>query len=127
MDIIILIGRILYGGFFVLSGISHFSKNESMAGYAASKGVPFSKAAVFFSGALIILGGLGIVAGVYIKIAIALLTVFLVVVSFWMHAFWKEADPMMKMNDKISFMKNMALWGAALMFLAIAEPWIFAF
>jgi len=40
-----------------------------------------------------------------------------------MHNFWKIEDQNMKMTEMVSFMKNMALLGADLMFLAISEPW----
>lgn len=101
-------------------------KLEMMAGYADAKGVPMAKTAVILSGAVSILGGLGIIFGVYVKIAIALLALFLIVVTLKMHNFWKTADPMVRMNDQVGFMKNTALLGADLMFLAIEEPWIFS-
>jgi hypothetical protein len=34
-----------------------------------------------------------------------------------MHDFWKETDPMMRMNQRISFMKNVALLAAILMMI----------
>ena len=40
-----------------------------------------------------------------------------------MHNFWTLADPQLRMADKVNFMKNMALLGAILMFLAIPLPW----
>ncbi len=35
-----LIGRLLFAGFFINSGISHLKNRKSMAGYARAKGVP---------------------------------------------------------------------------------------
>ncbi len=119
-----LLGRLLYGGYFVFSGINHFAKNEALAGYAASKKVPVPKLAVYLSGLLILLGGLGILLGIYIKISILYIVIFLVVVSFMMHNFWSTTDPMSKMMDMTQFMKNMALLGAALLLLSIPEPWM---
>ena len=45
MDYLFLLGRILYGGFFLLGGINHFMHLGMMSGYSASKGVPAAKAA----------------------------------------------------------------------------------
>ncbi|MBI4094964.1 MAG: DoxX family membrane protein [Candidatus Liptonbacteria bacterium] len=126
MELLFLIGRILYGGFFVMNGIRHIMNNDMLAGYASSKGIANAKFMVHFSGLFILLGGLGIALGVYIQYAVLLLAVFLLAVSFKMHAYWAVSDPMAKMGDQVNFMKNMALLGAALMMLMIPEPWAYA-
>ena len=125
MGILFLIGRLIFGGYFIMSAWGHFKNLESMTGYAQSKDVPSPRAAVFASGVLLLLGGLGVVFGIAPEASLALLIIFLVPVSFKMHAFWKEADPNAKMMDKIQFMKNMALVGALLMFYAIPVPWVY--
>lgn len=118
------LGRILFGGFFAYNGINHIVRNEAMAGYAASRGVPLPKLAVYVSGLMILLGGLGVIIGDYTDIALTLLAVFLVVVTFKMHSFWKDQDPNMKMANQINFYKNLALLGAVLMLFAMSTPWI---
>ncbi len=123
MSWLFLLGRVLFGGFFLMSAYNHFAQNTMLAGYAASKGVPSAKFMVFVSGVLLLIGGLGIILGVYVKIAVAALVLFLAVVSFTLHAFWKISDQNMRMMDKVNFTKNMALLGAALMALAITAPW----
>ena len=90
MEIIFLIGRILFGGFFVMNGFNHLTKTGMMAGYASSKNVPMAKLAVIFTGLMILLGGAGIVLGVYIKLSVTLLVIFLFFVSFKMHNFWVD-------------------------------------
>jgi uncharacterized membrane protein YphA (DoxX/SURF4 family) len=55
-----------------------------------------------------ILPGFGLIA----------LVLFLVPVTFIMHAFWKIQDPMAKMGETINFTKNIALLGAVLILLA---------
>lgn len=120
------IGRVLFGGFFIKSGFKHFSNAKMLAGYAASKGVKSSLFAVLGTGALLCVGGLGVLLGVYVRWAVAALAIFLIGVSFTMHAFWKVADPGMKMSEQVNFNKNMALLGAAFMLLAIAAPWPFS-
>lgn len=119
IDILFLIGRLLFGGFFIMSAISHFTKMEMLAGYSQFKGVPMSKTAVIITGILLLLGGLGILFGVYVEIAVLALAVFLVSVTFIMHAFWKVQDPNMRMSEMVHFMKNLALLGAVLMLLSI--------
>lgn len=126
MEILFLIGRVLYGGYFTYMGIQHFTKNQALAGYAGSKGVPYARQAVYLAGALIFLGGLGVLLGVYTRWAVLALVLFLVPVTFMMHAFWKVSDPNGKMMDMVQFNKNMALLGAALMLLQIPEPWTYS-
>ena len=120
-SILFLVGRILFGGYFVMSGMNHFMKMGMMSGYAGSKGVPSPKLAVIVTGLLLILGGLGILLGVYIHWAVLALGVFFVPVTFKMHNFWAVKDPQMKMMEMVNFMKNMALLGAALMTLGITN------
>ncbi len=124
--LLVLIGRILYGGFFVYSGYGHIKNSTMMAGYAGSQGVPSPKAAVLLSGLLIILGGLGIMLGVMVTWAVAAIVLFLVPTTLMMHKYWTMTDPNMKMNHAINFRKNIALLGAALMFLAIPQPWMYS-
>lgn len=118
-EILFIIGRLLYGGFFILNSLNHFMKLEMMSQYASSKKVPYPKYAVVVSGLMILLGGLGIVLGVYVQYAVLLLVLFLLVVSVTMHNFWAVQDPMQKQMEMVQFLKNMALLGAALMFLTI--------
>ena len=127
MEILFLLARILFGGFFIINGVNHFLKSEMMTPYASAKGVPFPKLAVMGSGLVILLGGLGILLGVYIEWAVALLAIFLIVVTFKMHNFWTIEDPNAKMMDMIMFMKNLALLGATLAFLFIEAPWALSF
>jgi uncharacterized membrane protein YphA (DoxX/SURF4 family) len=54
------------------------------------------------------------------------LLVFLLPVTFIMHNFWSIDDEMARMGEMINFMKNWALTGSLLMFLAIPTPWPFS-
>lgn len=123
MIIAFLIGRIIVGAYYIVSGIRHFTSLNMTAGYAASKGVPAPKLAVAGSGALIVIGGLSILLGYQPVIGVAAVCLFLLGVSPMMHNFWAVQDPMQKMAEMINFTKNMALLGSALMFLAIPQPW----
>ncbi|MFA4818363.1 MAG: DoxX family membrane protein [Patescibacteria group bacterium] len=126
-ELLFLIGRVLFGGYFLMNAINHFSQADMLSGYAASQGVKSPKLAVFVSGLLLLAGGAGILLGVYVSWAVLALVLFLVPVSFKMHAFWKVSEPNMKMMEMVNFTKNMALLGAALMLLAISTPWPLSF
>jgi putative oxidoreductase len=127
MDTLLLFGRIILGGFFIYSGVSHFVGFRMMTQYAKMKGVPFPAIAQGVTGLMLLLGGVSVLCGVYPAIGILLLVGFLVPVSFMMHGFWKIKDAQLRMADKTNFMKNMALLGAILMLLAIPTPWPLSF
>ena len=118
-----LAGRVLFAGFFIISGLRHFQHLAMMAGLTGSKGVPAPKVAVAVSGLMIILGGLSILFGVMPHAGIALVTLFLLPVTLLMHQYWKHTDPMMRINDQVNFMKNTAILGASWMLLLLPQPW----
>ncbi len=123
MKILFLMGRVIFGGYFAYSGLNHFLSLSMMAGYAKSKGLPYPSLAVAFTGVLLLFGGLSILLGVFPRIGILFLVIFLIPTTFIMHNFWAISEPQVKMIERINFMKNMALLGATLMFVAIPLPW----
>ncbi len=123
MIYLFVIGRILLGGYFIISGLNHFKHLQMFTGYAGSKGVPMAKEMVMLTGAMLVLGGLGILLGIYIELSVLILAVFLIGVTFKMHQFWKITDQMARVGEEVNFKKNLALLGAVLMLLAIPLPW----
>ena len=67
---------------------------------------------------LLLVGGLSVLFDVLPIVGLIALVLFLVPVTFIMHAFWKVQDPMAKMGEMVNFMKNIALLGAVLILLA---------
>jgi len=126
MEIALLIGRIIVGVYYLFNAANHFNQIDMMTGYAGSKGVPAPKLAVGGSGLLLLVGGLSILLGYQPLIGVIAIILFLLPVTFMMHNFWAVEDPQMKMAEMVNFMKNMALIGSALMFLAIPTPWPFS-
>lgn len=117
-----LFGRLIFGGYFVMSGVNHFIGLDRMAGFAASKGVPFPALAVLASGLLLLFGGAMMLLGWKAHVGAWLIVLFLVPVTLMMHNFWEVTDPAARMNDQIHFMKNLGLIGASLM-LATIRRW----
>jgi putative oxidoreductase len=126
MGLAFLVGRIIVGVYFLMAAYGHIVKGSHMVGYAASKGVPHPKVAIMGSGILVLVGGLSVLLGVHPHWGLLALLVFMLPVTFMMHNYWKETDPMMKMNQRIQFTKNMAIVGFILMSYAIATPWPYA-
>ncbi len=118
-----LLGRLIFGGYFIFSGINHFKKTDQMTQYAAAKKVPHPDLAVKLTGAALITGGASILLGAKPKLGAAALVGFLAAVSPIMHDFWRQEQPEQRMNDMINFMKNMALLGGAMALMGVEEPW----
>jgi len=121
---ILLLGRVLYSLFFIMSGYNHLTKLGMMAQYAGSQGVPAPKLAVGVTGLMLLGGGLSILLGFEPRIGALLLVIFLVPTAFKMHRFWGVADAMMAQNQFIHFWKNIVAAGGALMiyYFATVNP-----
>ena len=117
MDIILIIGRVLFALMCITGGLNHFTKAEAMAGYAGFKGVPQPKLANLLSGLMLLAGGLSVVLGVYADLGALVLAVVLLAMALMMHNFWK-ADDASKQMETISFFKNVSMAGAEIVFFA---------
>mgnify|MGYP003348578913 CR=1 FL=1 len=115
MDIVLIVGRILFALIFINSGFAHFAQREAMTGYAQFKKVPAAKLAVPLTGLMILLGGISVVLGFWMDLGALLLAIFLIFSAFMMHNFWTISDAQAKQGETINFFKNLALAGAALM------------
>jgi putative oxidoreductase len=122
----LLLGRAIFGGFFLYNGINHFRHRQMMTEYARAKKVPAPEVAVMASGAMIAAGGLSLLTGTRPKIGASMIAGFLLGVSPLMHTFWREAEPQQKMNEMTHFTKNMAMLGGAMLAAAVPEPWPYA-
>lgn len=123
MDVLFLLARIIFGGYWLYNGLNHFRQHGYMTQYAAAKGVPAAGAAVLLSGLLIFLGGLLVLLGLWPQVGLVLIILFLLGVTPRMHDFWTVSDPNQRMAEMINFTKNMALLAACVMLLMIPLPW----
>lgn len=118
-----LIGRILFGGFFLYNGVHHLLQRKNMAVYTATKGVPWPELAVTATAVPLIAGGTSLLLGLKPKWGALAVIGFLAGVSPVIHDFWRNEDPNERMNNMASFMKNLALAGGALALMGVEEPW----
>lgn len=107
------LGRLLYSLIFIMASINHFS-SDTIA-YATGQGVPLAGIAVPLSGVMAFVGGLSIAAGYQAKWGALLLILFLVPVTFMMHAFWTIEDPMAHQMQMVMFLKNLSMLGGAIL------------
>ncbi|WP_425601137.1 DoxX family protein [Haloprofundus salinisoli] len=122
-----LVGRVLFGGVLAFNGLNHFLDSDQMVGYAQAKGVPAPGLAVPLTGGMLLFGGIGIALGVLPTLSAGALVVFLLVTTPLMHDFW-DAPEGQQQSEMINFLKNVAMLGGALAFLALgaAGAWPYA-
>lgn len=124
--VILLIGRILFGGVIAFTGVNHFLQTDQMTGYAEHKGLPAPKAGVLGSGAVLILGGLSIAAGIFPALGGLAVAVFLIIAALMFHDFWAVPEDQQQ-TEMTQFLKNVALAGGALIIAAVgAENWAYS-
>ena len=115
MDIVFLIGRILFGLLFVFSGLmAHLIGWRQGVQYARMYNVPMAELGVPLTGVMAVAGGAMVILGIWGDLGALLIAAFLLLITPLMHAFWKETDDQQKLLQQVNFNKNLALLGAAL-------------
>jgi putative oxidoreductase len=113
MKVLIPLGRVLFSLIFILAAPRHFT-HEGIQ-HAADLGVPIAGLLVPISGILALAGGISVALGYKTRWGAWALVVFLVPVTFWMHAYWKLSDLAQAHIQNAMFAKNLSMLGAALL------------
>jgi putative oxidoreductase len=115
MDVVFLIGRILLALIFIFSGLTvHLIGRKQGIEYARMYNVPLVEIGVPLTGVLAVLGGLSVIFGVWGDLGALFLVAFLLLITPFMHAWWREEDALQKQLQLVNFMKNTGLLGGAL-------------
>ncbi|MFM7109213.1 MAG: DoxX family protein [Planctomycetaceae bacterium] len=89
-----------------------------------SQGVPNPTFALFGAIGLLVIGGVAVVLGAWTRFGAIFLFVFLAAATFYFHDFWTFADPKIRQDQTIQFMKNLAIGGGLLALVAFGGgPW----
>jgi putative oxidoreductase len=122
MDVVLLIGRMLFASVFIVSGATiHLLKWRDGVAYARASNVPAPELLVPVSGLMAVGGGLLVAVGLWADLGALLLAAFAFPVALGMHAFWTHDDPMQRANQQAHFMKNVSMGGAALALFALFQ------
>jgi putative oxidoreductase len=120
VDVLYLIGRILFCLLFLGSAFAHLTDKGAMAGYAESRGVKPGRPMVLLSGLQILVGSVLVLLGIWTDLGAILLGLFTLAAATLMHAFWRDKDPTSRYMEMVQFQKDTALTGAALILLYLA-------
>jgi putative oxidoreductase len=116
MDILFLIGRILFSLIFIVAGFRHLKDFTHTVEEAKKAKAPFPKLSVAVMSLFALVGGLSVAFGFYSKIGAFLLLIFLLPTTFIVHRFWGLPDDQ-KQIQIVHFSKNLSLLGTTLMIL----------
>ena len=113
----VLVGRILLGALFIISGFGKISGYDGTAGYMASKGMPMVNLLLPAAIAVELGGGLLLAIGFKARWAALAIFLFLIPTTLIFHAFW-GIDPKEAAMQQINFLKNVSIAGGMLMVFA---------
>jgi uncharacterized membrane protein YphA (DoxX/SURF4 family) len=114
-----LLGRALYSGVLAYMAIDGFRNNEKRVEIARKKGVPVPEVAVPAATALLFVANVGILFWKYPRASAIGLIIFFLGTTPVIHNFW-ELEGKERNNNKINFLKNLALLGGTLVLLDAA-------
>ncbi|OII65568.1 DoxX family protein [Streptomyces sp. CC53] len=118
MDVLVLIGRVLFVLVFLGGAVAHLTKTQAMGAYAASRGIPAPVPATIASGLVMLAAGVSIAFGIWADLGALLIAVFAFPTAVLMHGFWRETNDEARQTEQTHFLKDTALGGAALMLIA---------
>src|ERR1044071_6025470 len=123
--VIWLIGRVVLGGLFFISGAQKLMGIDQFAASLVKNGIPdqFAPALAWLGAGIETIGGLLIVLGLGTSWARLFLVAFTITAAFIAHRFW-QAPPEMRMTQMAHFEKNMMIAGAfCLLYVAGGGPY----
>lgn len=110
------LGRALYSGILAYMALDGFKNNDKRVQIARSKGVPFPDIAVPFVTGMLLVANLGILFWKFPRASAGALVVFFLGTTPKIHDFW-TMEGKERQNNKINFLKNLALLGGAVVLL----------
>src|SRR6266550_8753539 len=118
------LGRLLLCTIFFMAAVGnkipHFS---DVAKVMESVGVPAPQLLLVGAIVFLVVGSLSVIVGYKARVGATLLLIFLVLASYYFHAFWKM-EGQAQQEQMIQFLKNLSMMGA--MFFIVANgagPW----
>jgi len=110
------LGRVLFGLGLALQASEDFRDVDDAVEYAESAGVPAPELLAPLGSGTMVVGGLGVALWRLPRLATGAVVTFLAVVTLTMHDFW-NADEDDRDGERLAFFGNLAMFGAALVFL----------
>ena len=126
-DIILLIGRIIVGSYFLLPGaIAKIFNYEFMYNYMLDHDVPLTHVALVLTIIIQFFCSLGIIIGWHSKLSSFILAFLTIIINYYMHDFWYMSPGIQQEHELQNFVKNMGIM-AGLLILSGSSPGKYSF
>lgn len=112
------LGRLLFGGVLAFMALDNLRNLEDQIEYAEANGAPLPDLSVPAVSSSLFVGSVGLAVWRAPVTAASMVAAFFVAITPVMHDFWAVDDPETRQSQQIHFLKNAALLGATLTFLA---------
>lgn len=113
----VLVGRILLGLLFIISGFGKIGHFDGTVGYIASGGLPMPSVVAALTILIELGGGLLLVFGLFTRWAALALAIFAVLAALVFHGFWASPEAQKAMQST-QFLKNLSIAGGMLVLAA---------
>jgi len=114
------LGRALYGGVLGYMAVDGFRNNEKRVEAARESGVPYPELAVPLATGMLLVANLGILFWKYPRVSAGAVVLFFLSTTPVIHNYW-TMEGKERHNNRINFLKNLALLGGAIVLLAEAD------
>jgi putative oxidoreductase len=111
--LLLIVGRVLLGGLFVVAGIRHFFILPVLTPMLTARGVPAARIALLTASAFELVAGLLLVLGIQVVLAAAGLVLFTLAASVLMANFW-DMDGAAAEAARNVWLSNLAIIGGLL-------------
>ena len=111
------VGRLLLASLFLPAGIGKITGFAGTVGYISSVNMPLPTVAAALALVIEVLGSVALILGWKTRWAAVVLAFFVLVASFYFHAFW-ALPAEQQMMQKLLFSKNLAVMGGLLVLAA---------
>jgi putative oxidoreductase len=107
-------GRVLFGLYFLIPGISKITGFDDTAAYMLTHGVPLVSLLLPITIVLQIGSGVALVAGWQTRAIALMLAGMILVINVFMHDFWNVYEGLTQQHETHNFIKNLAIMAGLL-------------
>lgn len=108
-DMLLLVGRVLLGAIFAISGYGKVMAIGAFAASMSSRGIP--EALAYLGAVAEFAGGVALIFGLATRYAAIVTIIFVVVATLIAHRYWEFADAAARRAQLINFEKNLTIIG----------------
>ncbi len=108
------LGRVFIAAIFLFGASGKIFSYDVMAGYMASKGLQYIPFLLVTAAIIELVCGIALVIGYKAKLAAAILFLYLIPVTYFMHDFW-NLEGAQRMQELVHFFSNLAIEGGLLL------------